>query len=307
MAACAQCGHRTTPGARWCNQCGTPVPDVSLGARSPAAYDPPALIDVPASSSDLEFTPAPAPRPDELSTSTPSGSAPTALALGPPPPPPPVRHTRPIPRLPERSRGTGRRRRLAPGILIAGVSALVVVVALIVTVLVTGGDDDPAGDSGDDGATSGEAAADADVEVPSTAPDGKDANGKDVSYGAANLHDGDATTTWRMKGDAAGEDLAVSWPEPVTITDVGLVNGYAKEDESSGAERYGENRRVLAVTWIFDDGTEVTKSLEETTDMQTFRLDAPVETSGVTVRIDETSDPGGRDFTAISELSFLAR
>lgn len=64
---------------------------------------------------------------------------------------------------------------------------------------------------------------------------------------------------------------------------------------------------VLAATWIFDDGTEASHRLEETTDPQVFTLDEPVETSIVRLRLDEVSNPGGRDFTAISELSLISR
>lgn len=298
MAACRRCGHQTTPGARWCNQCGTPVPDVSLGSRASAGYDPPALIDVPAAPVE-------------------SGARPTrrsgTVAGGPPPPPPAGRaHTQVLPIAPPVADPADDRDRRPPvGILVGAAAALIVVLTLIAVVLLNGDDtpdrDDQVTAGGDaETTTPVELAPDANVEVPKTAKDGKDAQGNDVSYAAANLTDGDPTTTWRMKGNAKDDELVVTWSSPVTIAEVGMVNGYAKVDEATGDERYGENRRVLAATWIFDDGTELSRTLEETTHMQTFRLDAPVQTSSVTIRIDETSKPGGRNFTAISELSFLS-
>lgn len=300
MAACTQCRQRTTPGARWCTQCGTPVPDVSLVVRPrTAAYDPPALIDVAAGPSALDVTPVPPSRS--------SAAAPVTAAAGPPPRPagaarPP---TTPPP-LPPRDR-----HHLAPGVLVALIGTFVVVVALVIVVAVTnlgdgdGSAENSAGAGG--GSDPTEAAADAEVVVPDTAADGLDAEGNTVSYAPAHLVDGDLSSTWRMQGDAAGDEITLAWEEPVTITGVGMVNGYAKVDEATGDERYGQNRRVLAVTWVFDDGTMFSMMLEETEDMQSFQLDSPVETSGVTIRIDDTSDPGGRDFTAVSELSILAR
>lgn len=302
MAACTQCGQRTAPAARWCHQCGTPVPDVSFGAGSGAAYDPPALIDIPAASA----------------SAGPAAAAPP-LTVG-PPPPPPAQHRgqthvlppRPRPEPPLPPPPTGGSFRPPPGIIAAAAAAAVVVVILIVVILLSG-DEEPAADGStgavDDSATTQptEIASDANVDVPGTAPDGNDAAGNTVSYAAANLNDGDPSTTWRMAGDATGEEIDISWSTPVTITEVGLINGYAKVDEVTGDERYGQNRRVLAATWIFADGTEVSRTLEETTAMQTFALDSPVKAASVRIRIDETSTPGGRDFTAISELSFLAR
>jgi hypothetical protein len=303
MAACTQCGQRTAPGARWCTQCGTPVPDVSLVVRPrTTAYDPPALIDVAAgSSSTLDVTPAPPSRNPDVAAAT------AAFNPVPPPPPQPVtRQTAATPPPPP-----ARDHRIQPGVLIALIGTLVLVVALVAVVAVTnlGGDGEPGDDAASadgSGSDATEVAADAEVAVPDTAPDGQDAEGNAVSYAPANLLDGDPSSTWRMPGDAAGDEITLSWAEPVTITGVGMVNGYAKVDEATGDERYGQNRRVLGVTWVFDDGTEFSKTLEETEDMQSFQLDAPVETSSVTIRIDDTSDPGGRDFTAVSELSFLA-
>nr|WP_246401416.1 discoidin domain-containing protein [Jiangella mangrovi] len=178
---------------------------------------------------------------------------------------------------------------------------------MIVAIAVGGGGDPADDDAGDGSAAPAEVAARAEVEVPGTAPDGVDGSGNEVSYAAANLVDGDPSTAWRVEGDATDEEIVLTLPEARTISEVGIVNGYAKVDDESGDRRYGQNRRVLAVTWIFDDGTEASYDLEQTTEPQTFTLDAPVETTTVRLRIDEVSDPGGRDFTAVGEISLLGR
>src|SRR5690625_5052785 len=97
MAACVQCGNRSAPAARWCNQCGTPLPDVSLAAPPrhaadpQAPYDRPALLDTSSSSENPDSTALSMPA---TSMSTPPAPGAVALAADPqpeatPPPPPP--------------------------------------------------------------------------------------------------------------------------------------------------------------------------------------------------------------------------
>jgi hypothetical protein len=140
-----------------------------------------------------------------------------------------------------------------------------------------------------------------------TAPDNADAAGTRVSYAAANVVDGDPATTWRAVGDARGRRLRVTFPAPRVVTGVGLVNGYPKRDPATGVDRYPEGRRVLAVTWVFDDGTTYPQTLGDgVRGMQRLGVD-PVRTAGVWVRIDATAPPGDadRDYTAISEIELL--
>jgi hypothetical protein len=140
-----------------------------------------------------------------------------------------------------------------------------------------------------------------------TAPDNADAAGNRVSYPAANVVDGDPATTWRAVGDARGRRLRVAFPAPRVVTAVGLVNGYAKRDPATGVDRYAEERRVLAVTWIFDDGTTYPQTLGDgVRGMQRLGVD-PVRTTGVWLRIDATTPPGDadRDYTAVSEIELV--
>ena len=48
------------------------------------------------------------------------------------------------------------------------------------------------------------------------------------------------------------------------VSRVGLVNGYAKQ--VAGVDWYPNNRRILAVTWGFDDGTTVEQTFAERPD-----------------------------------------
>jgi hypothetical protein len=145
------------------------------------------------------------------------------------------------------------------------------------------------------------------IQVPGTAAASTDARtGAPVTFGAAHLTDGDTTTCWRVDGDASGSAITVTFARPVTLTEVGLVNGYAKS--YPGYDGYKLNRRVLSVRWVFDDGTSVDQQLTTDRRMQTVPVQAG-ETSHLRLEIVAVSPPGsgplGKDFTAVSELDLI--
>lgn len=189
------------------------------------------------------------------------------------------------------------------GLIVAGVAAVLVVVVIAAVALTSG---DGFGPDADDGGSPAELMAVADVSVPATAQDGLDSSGNPVTYNASNLFDQKRRTAWRMPGDGSGQELEIVLDEQHTVTRVGLINGYAKRDAERGDDWYQINRRVMEVTWIFSDGTEVTQPLEEVRRMQSLKLDEPVTTDSIRLRLDTVSDPGGRDFTALSEISIHA-
>ena len=144
--------------------------------------------------------------------------------------------------------------------------------------------------------------------VPATAPPTTDLDGNLVAYEASQMADGNPATAWRTAGDATGEQVVVTLAEPGVVNRVGLVNGYAKQ--VAGVDWYPNNRRILAVTWTFDDGTEVEQTFAERPAMQRMKVPA-VETSTLTLTITSVTPPGsgnlGRDYTAISEVSVIGR
>ena len=145
------------------------------------------------------------------------------------------------------------------------------------------------------------------VDAPPAAPPSQDNSGNAVRYGATNMVDGVPETTWRTPGDATGETVTFSFDEPVALSEVGLVNGYAKvgQDRAGILDWYHGNRRVLAVEWTFDDDTVLAQGLDDTTIMQTLPVDG-IETRTVVLRLVEVSAPGSgrasRDYTAISDV-----
>lgn len=148
------------------------------------------------------------------------------------------------------------------------------------------------------------------VEAPAPAPPSQDSSGNTVRYVATNMLDGLEETTWRMPGDGTGASIAFSLDSPAVLSEVGLINGYAKVGQDAGGllDWYAGNRRIFEVEWSFDDGTVLTQTLRESAGMQTLALD-DVETRSVTLRLLEVSEPGpgraSRDYTAISDVSLV--
>ena len=149
----------------------------------------------------------------------------------------------------------------------------------------------------------------AQVSVPGAAPPNNDVTGELVTFVGPNLIDGDPTTTWRVAGDASGSTLTFSFAKPVTITSVGVLNGYAKvSTDDSGREFnwYAANRRLRVVEWVLGD-TVVPIEYGDVPEIQQVPIE-PTPTSMVQLRIVAVSPPGlgptGRDYTAISEVAF---
>ena len=144
------------------------------------------------------------------------------------------------------------------------------------------------------------------VQVPVTAPPTTDLDGNLVAYAASQMVDMRPTTTWRMPGDGSGAAIRITLRRKATISRVGLINGYAKK--VAGVDWYPNNRRILGVTWGFDDGTTVTQTFAERPRMQRMKIQ-PVTTRTVTITINSVTAPGngalGRDYTAISEVSLI--
>ena len=149
-----------------------------------------------------------------------------------------------------------------------------------------------------------------DASAPRTAPPSTDSSGRQVTYVAGQMLDGVPETCWRMPGDGTGSTLVFRLPHTAEITELGLINGYAKtaHDSQGPLDWYHGNRRILRAVWTFDDGTQLTQTLVDTTSMQTIEVDH-VQTRTVKLTLAEVSAPGqgraARDYTAISDVSLL--
>lgn len=271
--------------------------------------------------SDWQQTPT-GPGPDAPHSPYPTGPPPGPFGSSGPPTPPPTTPAPPSPSSPSSPPSPpspGRSSTWLVAFVVGAVVALAVAGGVLVVATSSddgGGDEqaDPAADAPvDDGAT-GPAAGDggsgggpvarlaiADVSASSTAPPGEEADGSSVSYGADQTVDGERSTTWRCVGDCTGQTLTIDLGGERSVTEVGLLPGYAKTDPTDGTNRYFQNRRVSSVQWTFDDGTSVQQSFD-TDDAQVQGIDVEATTREITILITGTTPPGSRDFTPISEI-----
>lgn len=342
---CTSCGHELGVG-RFCTNCGKPVPgrhpeavpasDVSpppVTERAPApptAVVPPPVGQLPPSPRYPLFADAPPPaaapvEPYPTVMRPPDGAGTTSL---PPVSPPTVPQGDPD-------------RRPAAGWLpwLVALVLLALVAGVGGYLLVSSGDDDKADDRASneqtndptdptgDGATepgqpdssgTGGPVADPDpadvvdltagvtAEVPAVAGPSRDRANRPVRFVPENMWDGKPRTSWRMPGDGTGETLTFDLGQDVVITEVGMINGYAKVDGPDNW--YRGNRRIRAVQWEFDDGTRITQEFADGQRIQMADI-GPVATRTVRVHLLTVTPPGrganGRDFTAISEIRFL--
>lgn len=149
----------------------------------------------------------------------------------------------------------------------------------------------------------------ASVTVPAAAPPNNDVTGERVTFAGTNMLDGEDETSWRMAGDASGRTITFTFDEPVTITSIGILNGYAKiSPDASGQlfDWYSGNRRLRRVEWALGDQV-VTVDYGDVAQVQLIDVE-PTETTTVELRLIAVSPPGtgptSRDYTAISEVAF---
>jgi hypothetical protein len=146
-------------------------------------------------------------------------------------------------------------------------------------------------------------------------PDSFDTAGATVTYGPANVYDGDPTTAWRCQGHPPlggrfGITFTLTAVSRVSI--VGAVPGYAKNDpRHPEIDRFVQNDRVFNARWSCNhaDNTtaEIQQRFEDARSMQTINVDwtacvsvtfevldvypaeAQFPSSGVVLPIDDTS------------------
>ena len=132
---------------------------------------------------------------------------------------------------------------------------------------------------------------------------GVDASGARVTYGVDHLTDDVADTTWRCDGSAIGQRIVVDLGRAVPVGEVGLIPGYAKTDDASGADRYAENNRITRVRWTVGTTTVVQELSGSASDRSVRLLRVPRTTaSRLTLEVLAVRK-GPRDTTAISEIT----
>lgn len=140
-----------------------------------------------------------------------------------------------------------------------------------------------------------------------TAQSSVDACGAETNYGAANLIDGRLHTAWRTPGDGVGQWVEIDLGAARQVSMVGLVPGYAKLDPCDGVDRFTQNRRLLTVRWTVGGQSIIQRLDPDRPELQWLVLDQAVISRGVRMEILSTTEPGARDFTAISDLAVVGR
>jgi serine/threonine protein kinase len=138
------------------------------------------------------------------------------------------------------------------------------------------------------------------VTASDTAPASTDGAGNPVTYLPSNVIDGDVETAWRTPGDGLGEHVTLLFDTPVDLTRIGLIPGYAKTDPETGVDRFFQHRIITEVRYLIPGVHPKTQTFRPEPVPQSVHL--RVTTSRVTVVITGTSEPGGLDYTAISEI-----
>jgi serine/threonine protein kinase len=133
-----------------------------------------------------------------------------------------------------------------------------------------------------------------------TAPSSTDAAGNTVTYVPANVIDGNVQTAWRTPGDGQDASVTLIFDNPINVVRIGLIPGYAKTDAQTGVDRFLQNRIIKAVSYQIPGLPNTTKTFRPRPVPQFVRLDAL--TTQITVKILDTTAPGGLDYTAISEI-----
>jgi hypothetical protein len=309
---CTNCGHPVdspTDGSDW--RTDTAERSVPRRARtSEQSPAPPPLVPGPARVPPAAVTPPPPPRyplyADELETPHAADAIEEPVA--------------PIVTVDEQVGGEvdGPERRSWLAWVAAGLAvALLVVGAYALWVFVLDDPDAPSDAQATDSPTKRSSELTVDVALqatahaPETAPPQEDVDGRLVSYDASNMLDGVTETAWRATGDASGLRLTFTLASRIRLTEVGIINGYAKRS-TDGKGRvfdwYRGNRRVEAVEWRFGRGTPVRQELGTDRTLQSVSID-PVATRKVVVLLVRVSDPGSgrasRDYTAVSEISLV--
>lgn len=146
------------------------------------------------------------------------------------------------------------------------------------------------------------------ITATKTADESTDASGNPVSYDAANIADADPGTAWRKPTDGWGDAdyLLITFDEPVRLTEVGLIPGYAKKDPATGTDRFTQNYRLAQVRWKFSDGSEWTQSFEDKPTMQTIPVSGEVtwvRIAYMSVGYPRWPDEPARKYIAISDVT----
>lgn len=191
--------------------------------------------------------------------------------------------------------------------VLAGAAALVLVAVAAVAGLRNGGGSDAARSAASSAAGSGSGVTPVDpgtVHVRASTTQRPDGG---VSYAAANTLDGDRATAWNSDGQGVGATLTYTFPEPVDLRSISLLNGYQKvltRSNGSPVDLYLLNERVKTLRIVTDAG-DLTWTLRDERALQTLDH-AFGRTTSVRLRVVSVYPSQKYKDLAVSDVSFGA-
>lgn len=131
------------------------------------------------------------------------------------------------------------------------------------------------------------------VRTSNTATSGQDACGDTFNYPPANVVDADPETAWQVGGTGVDQWLELTYGEPVKVSRVGIIPGYAKEDRCDGTDRFYQYYVVRGAVIRFSDGSEVKAEFEKKPQMQFVDTNGH-ETKSLRITIVDVYPPGDK-------------
>jgi serine/threonine protein kinase len=124
-------------------------------------------------------------------------------------------------------------------------------------------------------------------------------SGKEINYYIDYIRDGDYTTAWSSDRNIELTPTVIFSSETKQhVTGIRIANGYFKSEET-----YRKNRRITKILITHDGGSqEASLNTDSYRVMQDIRLNTPVDTSFVSIKVLESLSGEWKDI-AISEIS----
>ena len=125
---------------------------------------------------------------------------------------------------------------------------------------------------------------------------------RNVTYGPANMFDGQLDTAWveGVDGTGVGEQLTVTFDEERLVSGISLLNGYHKSNDL-----FAKNGRITEIYLDTSDGMQLAAPIADDPGEQLRYFERPVMLKWITVQI--ASAVAGTKYTdtAISEMRVL--
>ena len=127
-------------------------------------------------------------------------------------------------------------------------------------------------------------------------------NWRNVTYGPANMFDGQLDTAWveGVDGVGVGELLTIAFDEERLVSGISLLNGYHKSNDL-----FAKNGRITEIDLDTSDGQQLDAQIADNAGEQVLLFDRPVRLKWLSIRIANAVAGTKYTDTAISEMRVL--